>query len=593
MNGSARPLGLLAPLLVGTTAACVIFACTDREDGFGQNGPLIAPAEEAGPPEASLPITCGIHCSRDLKQVLDGCEGEETVVEQCNPDQGCGDQGKCVDACSAAAQTKGSVGCDFWTVAPDVSSERGGCFATLIANTWDRPVRLEAGWGGQDIDITGSVYTVTRVNDGPVHTLLEGPLPPGQVAVLFYAALANCPPDVKPALSVDVVRRGTGRSKAFHLKSDAPISAYSIYPYGGADSHVPAGTLLLPTSSWTKNYIAVSPYNFGHGEKMPRTLQIIASEDDTQVSMRPVIDIIAGSGVRGAPAGSAQSWTLAKGETLQFTQAALTGSPIESSKPVAVFGGSISVYLPASTAYADALHQQIPSFEHWGTEYAVVPYKPRVQSVLPNAREQVPYTIVGGADGTVLTYEPSRPRDAPETLQAGESASFFTEDLFVVKSQDKKHPFHVNVYMTGAAYPGVSAGGGEVLGDPEFVNVPPVDQYLDRYVFFTDFTYDDTALTIVRRRTARGFAPVELECAGEITNFQPLGSSGEYEYAWVELTSGFVGKTFPKGTCGYGRQEARSTGPFAVTVWGTAPYASYGYVGGTGLRPIHEAPPPP
>ena len=177
MNGSARPFGLLAPLLVGTMGATAIFACSDRDDGFGQDGPLIASAEEAGAPEAAAPPTCGIHCSRDLKQVLDGCEGEETVVEQCNPDQGCGDQGKCVDACVAAAQTKGSAGCDFWTVAPDANAERGGCFATLIANTWDRPVNLSAGWGGEGIDISGSVYTVSRVDDEPVHTLLEGPLP--------------------------------------------------------------------------------------------------------------------------------------------------------------------------------------------------------------------------------------------------------------------------------------------------------------------------------------------------------------------------------------------------------------------------------
>ena len=254
--------------------------------------------------------------------------------------------------------------------------------------------------------------------------------------------------------------------------------------------------------------------------------------------------------------------------------------------------------LPAASAdgrvtpFADALHQQIPPFAHWGTEYAVVPYKPRIQSFSQDAREQVPYTIVGAVDGTVLTYDPSRPRDAPATLQAGESASFFTDDVFVVKSQDAEHPFHVNVYMTGAAYPGISAGGGETLGDPEFVNVPPADQFLDRYVFFTDFTYDETTLTIVRRKTAKGFAPVELECAGEITGFMPLGSGGEYEFAWVQLTAAYRGKTFPKGTCGYGRQEAHSTGPFAVTVWGISPYASYGYVGGTGLRPIHQAPPP-
>jgi len=124
------------------------------------------------------------------------------------------------------------------------------------------------------------------------------------------------------------------------------------------------------------------------------------------------------------------------------------------------------------------------------------------------------------------------------------------------------------------------------------VNVPPTAQYLDRYVFFTDFTFPETALTVVRRKTAKGFMPVELECGGEIDGWQPLGSSGQYEFAWVKLTSGFLPQTFAKGKCGYGRQVARSDGPFAITVWGTGQDASYGYVGGTGLRPINEAPPP-
>ena len=85
--------------------------------------------------------------------------------------------------------------------------------------------------------------------------------------------------------------------------------------------------------------------------------------------------------------------------------------------------------------------------------------------------------------------------------------------------------------------------------------------------------------------------PVELECAGPIEGFQPLGSSGEYEYAFVKLTEAFIPQKFAKGTCSYGRQEARSDGPFAVTVWGMGLDASYGYVGGTGLRTINDAEP--
>jgi hypothetical protein len=593
MNRFRHPVRFAA-LVTGVTLG--VFACADRE-GFGRRDPLFE-VPESGVPEASPPPVCGIHCSRDLKQVLDGCEGAETVLATCNADQGCGGD-KCVDACTAAAMSKGSAGCDFWTVYPaGVSDSNGSCFAAMIANTWDRAVTLGAEHGSSALDISKSTYLVGRNGDDPTYSILEGALPPGQIAVVFLSHdesstsefSIRCPFGVTPALRSDPMRYTSGRVKGFRIKADAPVSAYSIAPYGGFTSFEPTATLLLPTTSWTQHYITVSPAHFEQVDT-PRTLQIIAAEDDTAVNIRPTARIVPVVGVEGSEPGAVRTWTLARGEVLQFVQTSLAGSPIEATKPIGVFGGAQCSDLPGPSPYCDMLQQQIPPFENWGTEYAVVPFKPRVASLSGDAVEQVPYTIVGAVDGTQLIYEPARPRGAPETLAANQSVSFITDQLFVVKSQDTKHPFHVNVYMTSSDY-----GGGTIknvlAGDPDFVNVPPVDQYLDRYVFLTDFTYPDTALTIVRKKTPNGFMPVELECAGELGGFVPLGSSGMYEYAWVQLTSGFLAQKFAKGECNYGRQEARSNGPFAVTVWGTGPYASYGFVGGVGLRPIHEAPPP-
>lgn len=593
MNSSVRTLRFGAGLLGATVVALVIAACSTRDsfDEVSDQPPPFTPPDA----EAAAPVACGLHCSRDLKQVLTGCEGAEQVVAQCSADQGCGN-GACVDACQASVLTKGSAGCDFWTVPPDSPFEgKGGCFAAMVANTWDRAVTLSADFGSAPFDISKATYTVSRKNNDAVYSRLEGPLPPGQVAIVFFAhddnnheeRAARCPSTVTPGMLIEPNTHGTGITKAFHIKTDAPVSAYSIYPYGGADSFVPTATLLLPVSSWTQNYVAVSPFDFGETGRR-RSIQIIANEDNTEVRMKPTAEIAGGGGIVGATTGVTQTWTLSKGQVLQFLQAGLSGSPIETSKPVGLFGGSECTELP--TPYCDILQQQIPPFAQWGTEYAVVPFQSRVASLSADAREQVPYSIVGAVDGTALVYEPARPKNAPETIGAGQLASFITDQVFVVKSQDSKHPFHVNVYMTGSTYGGGT--GTRTTGDPDFVNVPPADQYLDRYVFFTDFTFPETTLTVVRRKTAKGFVPVELECGGEITGFQPLGSSGTYEFAWVKLTSGFVAQKLAKGECSYGRQEAHSTGPFAVTVWGMGVDASYGYVGGTGLRPINDARPP-
>ena len=89
-----------------------------------------------------------------------------------------------------------------------------------------------------------------------------------QVAVLFLSSdpasqldetgePLHCP--VAPAVNAGTVLAGTGKGDAFHLTSDAPVSAYDILPYGGASSFLPSAELLLPTSAWGTNYVAAVP----------------------------------------------------------------------------------------------------------------------------------------------------------------------------------------------------------------------------------------------------------------------------------------------------------------------------------------------
>ncbi|MDB4945693.1 MAG: hypothetical protein JWP97_5227 [Labilithrix sp.] len=583
--------------LVATFAA--LGACSSRA-GFDEGGPRL------GEPDGGVDGgRCGYRCSPDLKKVIKGCIGQAAEQETlCGPDQGCGVDA-CVPACDSAAGAKGSVGCSFWTLPPDDAHYGpGACFAAMIANTWDRGVTLRAEYGKEALDLSRSVYTVTRAGNDPVYTPLTGALPPGEVAVVFLAqaevlldAEANrCPPGVTAALHVDPIRHGTVKTTAFHLTTDAPVAAYSMFPYGGASSQYPTATLLLPVSSWDTSYLAVSTAKIGQSSTSSldrRTLQIVAQEDGTEVSMRPVNDIGQGEDVAPAVTGEPVTWSLARGQVLQITQeTTTTGSPVSSNKPVGMFGGSPCAFIPADKQYCDLTQQQIAPFSQWGTSYALVPYRPRTESIGGIVRESVPYSLVGAIAGTQLTYDPAPPPGAPTALEAGETVTFITDALVTVKSQDSKHPFHAAVYMTGSTFGGGNPAAGTTTGDPDFVNLVPTDQYLDRYVFFTDFTFPDTSLTIVRKKTATGFLPVTLACAGEVTGFAPLGTSGEYEMAWVRLTAGYVRQTYAAGECGYGRQEASSAAPFAVTVWGTGKDASYGYAAGAGSRPVNDAPPP-
>ena len=599
---------LLAVTAVGVFA---LGACgADRE--FANNEPPPFKEDDAGTP----PKEGCFQCSPDLKSVLQGCGADAgEILERCPAGQGCGVDG-CVDACTSAALSKGSVGCEFWMLPPDQGEKdegAGACYAAMVANTWDVPVNLTAEWGTDPLDISKSIYTATRTSatDDPVYTPVEDALEPGQVAMNFLSQAGEvgrpnpicpqcrytCPPGVVPAIMEDPIQHGTTKTKAFHLKTDVPVSAYSVFPYGGAKSFVPSATLLLPVASWDTSYLAVTAAGFGRSARPEldrRTLQLVAHEDDTKISMRPNVDIAEGVSVAPALSDQVAEWTLSKGQVLQITQLnSPSGSEIVSSKPIGMFGGSPCTFIPTGIPYCDATQQQIPPFSQWGSSYALVPYRSRLTGVDgATPPERVFWSFIGAADGTVLTYDPAKPPGAPETLAAGEVFTFRTDAIVTVKSQDAKHPFHVSVYMSSASDSGGSGARGETIGDPEFVNVVPSDQFLDRYVFFTDYTYPETSLTIVRRKTASGFKPVSLGCAGgELTGWQPLGESDEYEFTWVRLTTGYIPQKVEGKTCGYGRHEATSDGPFGLYVWGLGPYASYGYAGGMGSRPINEAPP--
>ncbi|AKU94854.1 hypothetical protein AKJ09_01518 [Labilithrix luteola] len=522
-----------------------------------------------------------------MKKVLSNCTGD--VVEECGKGKGCAD-GACVDACTAAEVSKGSAGCHFWTLPPDEIYGQGSCFAAMVANTWDRPVNVTAAFGESPLDLSQSIFTVEMKGTTPTYTKLDGPLPSGEVAVVFLsqqqaasgdAYFSRCPAGAVGAYDRDPSYHGTGRTKAFSITTDAPVSAYSIYPYGGASTYFPTATLLLPTSAWSTNYLAINAWTYisdpsYHVFGYP-TLQVVATEPDTEVRIRPKVDVADGNGLVGGAAGQLLTWKLGRGEVLQIVQVEeLTGSAIESDKPIGMFGGNRCTRMPSKDFDAcDALQQQIAPISQWGSSYALVPYHSREGARLEN----VPYRLVGAASGTVLSYDPARPLGAPETLDAGQVATFMTDQLVLVRSQDADHPFYAAHYMTGANY----AKSGTSDGDPDFVNVVPAEQYLDHYVFFADYTYPNSTLTLVRRKTDKGFMPVELDCVGEVGGFAPLGKGGEFEYAWVDLTKNFASAT---GVCGPGRHEAKSDGPFSLTVWGTGDYASYGYAGGTGSRPI-------
>jgi hypothetical protein len=553
---------------------------------------------------------CAPKCSPDLRSVLD-CN--DKVVATCPPDQACGAAGRCVTPCESASDNKSSIGCDYFALNPDgwskipdnpLGSSDGSCYAVFVVNTWSTPATLAVDYRGQTLDVAKFAYVPKGTGASLTYAPLPGgQLPPNEIAVLFLAQWggpamdkALCPAAVHVALAHDPAVHGTGIGDAFHVTSSVPVVAYDMYPYGGASSYISSATLLLPTSVWGTNYVAVGAFEgidlppippISNEQKRPMNIAVLAQTDGTAVTILPTQPIEGGNGVPGGAAAQPKTYTLNRGQYLQLSQVKdLSGSPIQTTSPVAVYGGHYCMIIGDAGA-CDAAHQQIPPIQALGHEYVAVRYRNRGQN-----EEVVPWRMMGMVDGTVLTYEPYKPQGAPTALAQGQLVSFDASDPFVVRSQDAQHPFFLAAHMTGGdtvdAPPTCDTPPcGLGIGDPEFVGLVPPEQFLDAYVFLSDPTYGETNLVVVRGRDPNGqLHDVSLDCAGTLGGWQPVGS---YEYTRVDLQR----LSQPAGGCDNGRHAITSSAPFGILVWGWDQYVSYAYPAGARVKAINTVVVPP
>lgn len=543
----------------------------------------------------------GNGCSSDLHNVVDD---NGNVLSTCADDQGCA-AGVCVDACTAAAASQGSVGCDFTVATPSFLAQiHPPCFAVFLANNWPKEAAVTITRGAQTFDAS----QFGRVPNASPNAATWPPVPStgiasSDVGVLFLssdpaamngATAMTCP--VTPAVSANAgssVWNGTdvnsGTGTAFHIHTTFPVSAYDIEPYGGANSFLPSAELLLPTSAWGTNYIAAGPAQTGNGAIAAAGWgQVVANTDNTTVKVTPTKTLPGGGGVNGAPAGTTTTYTINAGQFIQWQNAGdMAGSVIESDQPVAFTTGSTYLCLGSQTSTGggcDSGHQLVPPVSALGSEYVAPPYATRRADLQP---ESIKYRLVGAADGSTLTYDPAV-AGAPASINVGQVVEFESTVPFKVTSQDAMHPFYVGQYMSGCQVTsGTRPGDNPVsgipcLGDEEYVNILPPAQWLSSYVFFTDPTYTTTNFVVTRKNTGGAFSDVTIDCLGTLTGWQPVGTSGQYEITNVDMQRlNFI------GSCTNGRHTASSAGAFNIMVWGLANFSSYAYPAGGNVGKIN------
>jgi hypothetical protein len=536
-----------------------------------------------------------IHCSDDGLSVLD-CDGK--TISQCMGTESCDPVTlTCLDPCAAAVEKKQSVGCEYYATFMD-NIFQTVCFAAFVANTWSAPAHIAVEYNGQPLDVGQFAYIPVGQGPGLSYMPLDAAtgIPPGEVAILFLAGPSgaqpmfpniNCPKPTAVPIGANIY--GTGVGQSFHITSDVPVVAYQINPYAGGGSEVTGASLLLPVSAWDTNYIGASAYAWSPGSVAP-SMNIVAAEDNTKVTIVPVKPLVGGGGVPAGVENVPTSFNLNRGQHAQITQNdELTGSVIQSDKPVGLMAGHQCMYVPVNNFACDHGEQMVPPIRALGSEYVGVMHRPRMG-------EPALWRLVGAVDGTQLTWVPDV--GGPPSLEQGEVVEFLSSTPFVVKSQDKDHPFILFSHMVGSQFIAAMAG----YGDADTVISVPTDQYQTATVFFADPTYPETNLVLVRKKKEEDgkFYDVDLDCAGVLTGWQPVG---DYEWTRTDLMTGnFQGV----GNCSTGRHEIKSDGPFGLWVWGwgtpltgmsgTPSYSawvSYGYPAGMSVQAINTVVVPP
>lgn len=485
-------------------------------------------------------------CGDDLVEVAEHtCEG--AAGELCV-------DGRCLTECEVRGAKRGYLACDFWAAdLPNDESALDNVFAFAFSNASPR----------------SATVTITYPF-GPVETLV---IPEG--------ALATHALPVPRTLS-QITAPGLGRF-GFHIVSDQPIAAFMFNPlerYDTDAAHTVAtndASLLIPTTALGHDHLAITwsdPAEFSR----PPFVTVVATADDTEISVTPSEPILIAQSPFVIPVGRATTFVLDAHETLNLEPSGtspsdLTGTRVTSNDhPIAVFSGNRCARVPDEGRFCDHVETQLPPLETWGDRFVVTKFTDR-------GGEADYFKVLAQADGTELVFDP--PRSGAPVLAAGQSWQFSAREDFTLVASRPILVAHFMASQSTTTPPGpfgISGDcplefGGNCQGDPALVLAAPIAQWRTERIFLVPDTYRhrfiDVAFAAGTRLQLDG-APLDTAAA------RTVGAS-DWRALTVPTTGGF--------------HALVSDAPVGLVVYGFDHNISYAYDGGLDFRNLRaEAP---
>lgn len=345
------------------------------------------------------------------------------------------------------------------------------------------------------------------------------------------------------------------QDKGIHLTSEAPVTVY-IHQYHQLRSEA---TLVLPTNVQGMNYYVMTYEGIEHNSGTFRSeFMVVATEDETTINMT-----LSDATREGMQAGSTvDDLILNKGEVYQIQGAVgssdMTGTRINSDKPIAVLAGSEWSSVPVTCSARDNLLEMIFPIETWGQTFVSQPFAGSTSSR---------YRIMAAEDDTNISITGYPPLTS---LDAGEFSEFAVDiPLFI--TADK--PILVAQFILGFNC------SGATNGDPSMVLLNSIEQTRDTVTLYNSSlenifeNYINLAMQTedVPFITLDGIPIETLGTASEINE----------DFSYITLAVNAGSHTIISEGCG-----------IIATCYGLGDAESYAYSGGASFSPINANPIP-
>lgn len=381
-------------------------------------------------------------------------------------------------------------------------------------------------------------------------------------------------------------------TNAIKIDADFPILVYAFSSQPKTSDSYAA----IPVENWGKEYVAISMPNDQYNDKIeslqdsieyltPRQSEfmIVADYDDTQITIIPTNET-----EKGRPKSMPFNVTLNSGDTYLVKSAKtgvgtgdLSGSTVRSTKPVGVLSGhsrsAVPVGQPQGHDSKDHLVEMLLPTNVWGKKYISAPFGVKetgdffkITSIQPNTK--VSYqTDLNPVEFTIPSVDKWR----------------FISDISKAAVWQADKPIQIGQFM-----PSASKYDPDWFFDPSLVLLPPVEQYVQRVVFFTPggvfgnpTQYTHHYVTLIYEAAAKPFIKLDEELVDTLPNITRTQVLNEpYYYTVIELEQGQ-------------HEIYAPVGRFSGILWGRGEFDSYAMALGSSLvelgtqdeqRPVYQ-----